>query len=328
MSKEIYLQGYGQKWSLGNDFENYSNIFPTFGLKISESFLPINKIVYLKNKYTAYKSNLHLLKNDLVFDYFHGHPDISPEFNIIFNQIKKNMHKFSRIRVSNSIIEKLFIDNNFENKIFKIHLGVDTKAFKFNKNIRDYLKVKNNIPKNSIVIGSFQKDSNGWDNSKSPKIIKGPDIFIKAIMKIFLTTQNIFIVLVGPERGYIKQKLTELKIPFTHFYENNYYDVVKYYSLLDFYFITSREEGGPKALLEAMACGVPVISTPVGQANDIINDKNSFKTISFDPEEISEIFNKNKNNNNLDDVKNKAIETAKLNDFRNQKELWKNFFKL
>ena len=328
MSKEIYLQGYGQKWSLGNDFENYSNFFPTFGLKISKSLIPINKIVYLANKYTAYKSNLHLFKNDLVFDYFHGHPNISPEFDLIFNNIKNNINKFSRIRVSNSLIEKLFIEHNFKNKVFKIHLGVDTNLFKFNKNAKDYLKEKHNIPKNSIVIGSFQKDSNGWENSKSPKMIKGPDIFINVIKNIFSKIENIFIVLVGPERGFVKQKLTEMRIPFIHFYEKNYSDIVNYYSLLDFYFITSREEGGPKSLLEAMACAIPVISTPVGQAKDIIDGKNSFKTISFDSDEISEIFLKKINNKNLNEIKVKALETAKINDFRNQKELWKNFFKL
>ena len=113
-----------------------------------------------------------------------------------------------------------------------------------------------------------------------------------------------------------------------HFYEKIYSDIVNYYSLLDFYFITSREEGGPKSLLEAMACAIPVISTPVGQAKDIIDGKNSFKTISFDSDEISEIFLKKINNKNLNEIKVKALETAKINDFRNQKELWKNFFKL
>ena len=88
----------------------------------------------------------------------------------------------------------------------------------------------------------------------------------------------------------MKQELSNMNIPFLHFYEKNYYDVIKYYSLIDFYFITSREEGGPKTLLESMACGVPVISTPVGQSVDIINNKNSFITNSFDSSEISEIF--------------------------------------
>ena len=328
MSKEIYLQGYGQKWSLGNDFENYKNFFPKFGLKLSKTLFPINKIVYLKNKYTAYKSNLHLLKNDLVFDYFHGDPNISPEFKDIFDQTIKNINKFSKIRVSNSIIENLFISNNLENKIFKIHLGVDTNLFKFDKNLRTNLKDKFKIPKSSIVIGSFQKDSNGWENSKTPKMIKGPDIFIEAIRNIYSKVDNIFIVLVGPERGYVKQELSNMNIPFIHFYEKNYFDVIKYYSLIDFYFITSREEGGPKALLESMACGVPVISTPVGQSVDIINNKNSFITNSFDSSEISEIFLEKIKYKNLIEVKIKAQQTAKLNDFRNQKELWKNFFKL
>ena len=159
-------------------------------------------------------------------------------------------------------------------------------------------------------------------------MIKGPDIFIEAIRNIYSKVDNIFIVLVGPERGYVKQELSNMNIPFLHFYEKNYYDVIKYYSLIDFYFITSREEGGPKTLLESMACGVPVISTPVGQSVDIINNKNSFITNSFDSSEISEIFLKKMKDKNLIEVKIKAQQTAKLNDFRNQMELWKNFFKL
>ena len=212
MSKQIYLQGYGQKWSLGNDFENYRNFFPTYGLKVSKNIIPFNKIVYLSNKYTAYKSILHLFKNDLVFDYFHGHPKINPEFESIFNNIKKNIHKFFKIRVSNSIIEKLFIENGLENKISKIYIGVETEKFKFNKKIKNYLKENLKISENTIVIGSFQKDSNGWSKSKSPKLIKGPDILLKTILKIYSVYENIFIILVGPEREYIKQELSNLKI--------------------------------------------------------------------------------------------------------------------
>ena len=41
------------------------------------------------------------------------------------------------------------------------------------------------------------------------------------------------------------------------------------YQALDLYLITSRLEGGPKALLEALACGIPVVSTPVGMVPDV-----------------------------------------------------------
>ena len=53
--------------------------------------------------------------------------------------------------------------------------------------------------------------------------------------------------------------------------------MVDYYNVLDLYLITSREEGGPKAILESWACGVPLVSTAVGMALDvIINEKNGF----------------------------------------------------
>src|SRR5262249_45386977 len=42
------------------------------------------------------------------------------------------------------------------------------------------------------------------------------------------------------------------------------------YHALDLCLVTSRQEGGPKAVLEAMASGVPVVSTRVGQAPEVL----------------------------------------------------------
>ena len=44
----------------------------------------------------------------------------------------------------------------------------------------------------------------------------------------------------------------------------------KYYNALDLYLVSSRAEGGPKAILESMATGVPLVTTKVGMAPDII----------------------------------------------------------
>ncbi len=49
-------------------------------------------------------------------------------------------------------------------------------------------------------------------------------------------------------------------------------EMVEFYQGLDAYVCTSRTEGGPHPLLEAAACGVPLISTPVGLAPQLICD--------------------------------------------------------
>jgi glycosyltransferase involved in cell wall biosynthesis len=49
-------------------------------------------------------------------------------------------------------------------------------------------------------------------------------------------------------------------------------EMVEFYRGLDAYICTSRTEGGPHPLLEAAACGVPLISTPVGLAPQLIRD--------------------------------------------------------
>ena len=74
---------------------------------------------------------------------------------------------------------------------------------------------------------------------------------------------------------------------------------------MDFYVVTSREEGGPMALMESMACGVPVVSTMVGMASDLLADgisgglahsedvagiaTRALKILSLGEEELSEL---------------------------------------
>ena len=62
----------------------------------------------------------------------------------------------------------------------KIPISIDFGIFKnlssvSKKTIRDYYK----IPQNAFVIGNFQKDGDGWFFGNNPKLIKGPDIFLK-----------------------------------------------------------------------------------------------------------------------------------------------------
>ena len=63
---------------------------------------------------------------------------------------------------------------------------------------------------------------------------------------------------------------------------------MNYYHALDLYLVSSREEGGPKAIVESMASGVPIVTTNVGMAQDFVVDQvNGGLVNSFDPNEIA-----------------------------------------
>ncbi len=164
-----------------------------------------------------------------------------------------------------------------DTKIIVIPLGVDLKSFvPASTEDKKAFRKDLGIPENVFVIGSFQKDGNGWGEGETPKLIKGPDAFCDVVEKL-AEKHPLHILLTGPARGYVKNRLTELGIKYTHTYLTDLNGIVPYYQILDLYLVCSREEGGPKALLESMACGVPLISTRVGMAPELIVDgKNGY----------------------------------------------------
>ena len=66
-------------------------------------------------------------------------------------------------------------------------------------------------------------------------------------------------------------------------------DLPAYYSLMDVFVHPSLRDGMPNAVLEAMACGVPVIATPVGGILDILKDgENGYYVDVHDSNGLSE----------------------------------------
>jgi glycosyltransferase involved in cell wall biosynthesis len=164
-----------------------------------------------------------------------------------------------------------------EEKVTVIPLGVNLSAFSTptpqqKENVRSEL----GISKGKIAIGSFQKDGHGWGEGLEPKMIKGPDIFCDVIEKL-CRQYDLFIVLTGPARGYVKRRLENSGVPYSHHFLSDPDEVAWYYKALDLYIATGRYEGGPKSLVESLASGVPLVSTKAGMAPDIITDgENAF----------------------------------------------------
>lgn len=77
----------------------------------------------------------------------------------------------------------------------------------------------------------------------------------------------------GEDKKYFEEfKITNPQLPITVTGHVPHKDLPAYYSLMDVFVHPSLRDGMPNAVLEAMACEVPVIATPVGGVMDLIED--------------------------------------------------------
>ena len=231
-----------------------------------------NRIVHFGSHYMWLNWESSLNKsNKYVVTYFHGKPEDGKAARKQIEHFIDSSKSIDYVVTAATVIEKRLQDWGIpKDKIIKIPLGVDTENFSpIGNEEKTKLRKKLGIPDDCYVIGSFQKDGVGWGDGMEPKLIKGPDIFVKAMERLSKHF-NIFVLLTGPARGYVKKELERLNIPYLHKYASHYPDLNKYYRVLDAYLVASREEGGPKAILESMASGVPIVSTNVGMAEDVI----------------------------------------------------------
>lgn len=157
-------------------------------------------------------------------------------------------------------------------KIHVLPVGIDPTIFSpASSQQREQARSRFGISPKTFVIGSFQKDGDGWEAGMNPKWIKGPDVFCDVVERLAKEVP-VHVLLSGPSRGYVKGRLTRAGVPFTHTFLDAYKDVNTLYQALDAYLISSRVEGVPMALLEAWATGTPLTSTRVGMVKDVAVD--------------------------------------------------------
>ena len=164
-------------------------------------------------------------------------------------------------------------------KITSIPFWVDNNIF---YNIENKVELRNKFGFNhdDFIVGSFQRDTEGHD-LKSPKLIKGPDIFFNIVLSMYKKNKNLKVLLSGKRRQFIIEKLNESKIPFKYFEMVEIEEINELYNVLDLYLVTSRVEGGPQAILEAAITKTPILSTDVGVASEILHKNSICKEDEF-----------------------------------------------
>jgi glycosyltransferase involved in cell wall biosynthesis len=210
----------------------------------------------------------------LGLSYFHGRPGTPgyPEFDRAYNALRGHASRVDRVQVTHDEMEELVLSAGVAPaKVFRIPIGVDLERLPLGDvETRRAARKELGVPEAAFVVGSFQKDGVGFGAGLEPKAVKGPDVLVAVLARLGLP--ELFVLLTGPARGYVSGELARVGVQYRHVHLPSRDDLARAYHALDAYLVTSRQEGGPKSVLEAMATGVPLVTTRVGQAPEVVDD--------------------------------------------------------
>jgi glycosyltransferase involved in cell wall biosynthesis len=184
--------------------------------------------------------------------------------------------------------------------------GVDLNKFKPSN-----LKRFNNMANRNIVIG-WVGNSKWGDHDKKLKDAKGVNTILKPVIKE-LIKEGYKVEMYFADRN-------ERMIPHDKMSE--------YYNKIDLYICTSETEGTPNPALEAMACGVPVISTNVGVIKDLFGEKQQSlileeRTVECLKQKILYLIN---NTDDFSKLSEENLESIKSWSWENKCKDFKNYF--
>lgn len=203
----------------------------------------------------------------------HG-PDILNLSSVFWDKTRKFVIKQANLV---TVISPFFIKNLIDlyppvkDKIFSISMGIDTNLFFFQPN-------RNNEEPKLLFVGRL-----------SP--VKGVNYLIRALPRILEKFPKARLEIVGygsqekELKALVKNLSLENKIIFSGGVVNK--ELPKYYHKSSVYILPSLVEGLPVAIMEAMACGCPVIATSVGGVTDLI--ENNVTGLLIIPKSVDEI---------------------------------------
>jgi len=126
---------------------------------------------------------------------------------------------------------------------------------------------------------------------------KAPLRLIETFHEYHKKNKNNYLLIIG--EGNLEQKIKnyvrKLELEKSVFFIKsiNQNELVKYYCASDVLLLTSNFEGMPRCVLEALSCGLPVVSTNVGEVNMVVKNDFSGEIVqSFNPFNISQAIKK------------------------------------
>jgi len=173
------------------------------------------------------------------------------------------------IAVSRPIRERLLAAGVSSGKIRVIPNALSTIAYE----PRSVARRELGIPEDALVLG--------WVGRIS--VEKGLDVLLAALPDLKDLPVTVSVVGDGPLRESLQQEAKRLNVGDRLHWHGPVADAARLSAAFDCFVLSSRTEGSPIALLEAMAAGVPIVTAAVGGVPDVLGGDEGLLVPAEDP---------------------------------------------
>ena len=143
-----------------------------------------------------------------------------------------------------------------------VHNGIDLDRFAPDAEARRAIRLELGIPADAFVVGTVGRL---WPE-------KGHAYLIRSLAPVLGDRVHLIITGEGPERENLTAQIAGLPHPHAVHLTGNRRDVPRLLAALDVFVLTSKSEGLPLVIPEAMAAGLPVVATRVGGIPQVVDE--------------------------------------------------------
>jgi len=155
----------------------------------------------------------------------------------------------------------------------RIHLIPNALARRASMLDRAAARTELGLPQGATVIG--------WVGRLSPE--KGPDVLLQAVPLLGDPNWQVSVIGDGPQKTELQRESDRQGVADRIRWHGLVPDAARCYAAFDCLVLSSRTEGTPIVLLEAMAGGIPVIATRVGGVPDVLREGEGILVTPEDP---------------------------------------------
>jgi len=146
----------------------------------------------------------------------------------------------------------------------RIYCGVDPSAFALDSSRAAEVRRELGIQQGQLIVGFVGR----LDEQKNPIL------WLDSVARIAATSEDVHFVMVGdgPMGDEVRAHMSRLSCRNRIHLVGHSEDVARFLNSFDLLMMTSRYEGLPQCVFEAMAAGVPVVSSDAGGTRECVTD--------------------------------------------------------